>query len=121
MSKQYSDTDENYLKWIAPSKYGTTHGAELIHEFGAYKNEEYGEPFAWEYDAGEAFGSRINAIINSDQSLSAFEWKPYSENESFSVVRTGSTDEYVCLSKVLNAYGTWISNQKHTNKYCSLV
>ena len=82
-----SDTDENYLKWIAPSKYGTTHGAELIHEFGAFKNEEYGEPFVWEFDAGETFGSRINAIVNSDPSLSHLEWKSYSENQSFSIIR----------------------------------
>ena len=87
-----SDTDENYLKWIAPSKYGTTHGAELIHEFGAYKNENYGEPFAWEYEAGEAFGSRINAIVNSDYTLSDFEWQDFAYQESLNVIKNTATN-----------------------------
>ena len=87
-----SDTDENYLKWIAPSKYGTTHGAELIHEFAAYKNEGYGVPFAWEFEAGEAFGSRINAIVNSDKNLSDLQWQSFSENESFSIIKNTATN-----------------------------
>ena len=64
----------------------------MIHEFGAYKNENYGEPFAWEYEAGEAFGARINAIVNSEKSLSDFEWQDFSDQESFSIIRNTATN-----------------------------
>ena len=58
------------MKYIAPSEYGTPHGAELISIFGAFRNAENGSPEAWEIDIADIFGSKISSLVNNDLTLS---------------------------------------------------
>ena len=57
------------MKYIAPSQYGTPHGAELLSNFGAFRNAEYGSPAPWEFDIAEIFGSKISSLVTNDASI----------------------------------------------------
>ena len=58
------------MKYIAPSKFVTPHGAELISTFGAFRNKENGSPAQWEIEIAEIFGSKISSLANNDPSIS---------------------------------------------------
>ena len=58
------------MKYIAPSEYGTPHGAELISTFGAFRNEANGLPKTWEIEIAEIFGSKISSLVNNAPNIS---------------------------------------------------
>ena len=58
------------MKYIAPSEYGTPHGAELVSTFGAFRNEENGSPATWEIEIAEILGSKISSLVNNDSNIS---------------------------------------------------
>ena len=58
------------MQYIAPSQYGTPHGAELISNFGAFRNAEYGSPAPWEFDIAGIFGSKLSSLANNDPTIS---------------------------------------------------
>ena len=51
------------MKYIAPSEYGTPHGAELVSTFGAFRNEENGSPATWEIEIADILGSNLPGQI----------------------------------------------------------
>ena len=64
------DIGENFMKYIAPSEYGTPHGAELVSTFGAFRNEENGSPASWEIEIADILGSKISSLVNNDSNIS---------------------------------------------------